>query len=90
MLRRSLVVALTAAALIVAMTSPALAGHDHFIETPNGDCHQVAKGQTAIQDAAHGGYHRFHANVHVGATDETNRDLGDGHSVANVYKDGCS
>ena len=89
MLRRSFTVAVSAAALVVAMAGPAFAGHDHFVETPNAQCHQVAKGQTSIDDASHGGYHRFHSNVHVGATDETNRDLGMGHSPVNVYKDAC-
>lgn len=80
---------LGALALVVGIALPAAAGHDHFIESPNGKCHQVARGQTAIADPGHGGYHRFHANVHVGATDGSNRDLGHGHSVVNVYKDAC-
>jgi hypothetical protein len=88
-LRRSFTVAVSAGALVVAMAGPAFAGHDHFVETPNGQCHQVAKGQTSIDDESHGGYHRFHGNVHLGATDETNRDLGKGHSPVNVYKDAC-
>jgi len=84
--RRSFTVAVLVAALFVVMAGPAFAGHVHFIETPNGDCHQVAKGQTSIDDATHGGYHRFHSNVHLGATDDTNRDLGKGHSPVNVWK----
>jgi hypothetical protein len=67
-------------ALIVVLAVPAFAGHNHFIETPNGNCHQVAQGQTSIDDASHGGNHRFHSNVHFGATDESDRDLGMGHS----------
>lgn len=89
MLRRSFTVAVSAAAFVVAMVSPAFAGHDHFVETPNGQCHQVAQGQTSIDDDSHGGYHRFHNNVHLGATDETNRDLGMGYSSVDVYKDAC-
>lgn len=89
MLRRSIAVAVMAASLLIAMAGPAFAGHDHFVETPNGQCHQVASGQTSIDDEGHGGYHRFHSNVHLGATDETNRDLGKGHSTVNVYKDAC-
>ena len=47
-------------------------------ETPNGKCHQVAKGQTSINNPDHGGYHRFHVNVHQGATEDTfNRDRWD-------------
>jgi hypothetical protein len=87
--RRTLTVALSAMALIVVLAVPAFAGHDHFVETPNGNCHQVAQGQTSIDDASHGGYHRFHSNVHLGATDESNRDLGKGHSPVNVYKNAC-
>ena len=89
MIRRRLTTAALVAAMLAITASPALAGHDHFIETPNGNCHQVAMGQTAIADASHGGYHRFHTNVHVGATDGSNRDLGHGNSVVNVYKDAC-
>ena len=89
MFRRTLTIALSAAALTVMLAAPAFAGHDHYIETPNGNCHQVAQGQTSIVDSSHGGYHRFHGNVHLGATDETNRDLGGGHSPVNVYKNAC-
>ena len=89
MLRRTYTVAISAAALVAAMAGPAFAGHDHFVETPNGQCHRVASGQTSIDDESHGGYHRFHSNVHLGATDETNRDLGNGHSAVDVYKDAC-
>lgn len=85
MLRRSLVVsALTAAAMTVAV--PAFAEHDHYIVTPNGVCHQVAEGQTSIADPEHGGYHRFHQNVHLGATGDENRALGHGNSQVDVYK----
>lgn len=89
MSKRMFTTALGVLALTVGTALPAFAAHDHFVETPNGNCHQVAKGQTAIDDPTHGGYHRFHSNVHIGATDSTNRDLGKGHSPVNVYKDGC-
>ena len=90
MFRRTVTVALSAMALIVVLAVPALAGHNHFVETPNGNCHQVAQGQTSIDDDSHGGKHRFHSNVHFGATDdEFNRDLGKDHSPVNVYKDAC-
>jgi hypothetical protein len=87
--RRTIALALTVFALTAVTALPAWAGHDHFIETPNGSCHQVAAGQTGIDDAGHGGYHRFHQNVHLGATDEANRYLGDGSSPVAVYKDSC-
>ncbi len=71
----------------------AYAGHDHFVVTPNGNCHQVARGQTAINNSAHGGYHQYHDHVHRDATGGTTGapfGLGDGHSVVVVYKDDCS
>jgi hypothetical protein len=75
---------------VIAPATSALADHDHFVLTPNGGCHQVAAGQTAISDAGHGGHHRFHANVHLGATESgTDPDtLGDGHSQVGLYKAG--
>lgn len=86
MSRRSLVVALLVAGTMVAPAVPALATHDHHVVTPNGKCHQVAQGQTAIADPDHGGYHRFHVNVHLGATGEDNRVLGKGNAGVEVYK----
>ena len=70
----------------------AYAIHDHFVVTPNGNCHQVARGQTAIDDTAPGGYHQYHDHVHFGATGGSGGapiELGDGHSVVAVYKDFC-
>lgn len=80
---------LTGGSLLV--PAAAHAAHDHFVVTPNGSCHQVAAGQTAIDDPEHGGYHRFHENVHLGATesDSAPDTLGDGSSQVNVYKDAC-
>ena len=74
----------------VAPTAAAWAAHDHYVLTPNGKCHQVASGQTGIADPAHGGYHRFHVNVHLGATEsDTAPDrLGDGRSAVSVYREG--
>ena len=90
MYRRLLSVAAAAATVIAMSAAPALAAHDHFIVTPNGQCHQVAQGQTSISDDSHGGHHRFHANVHVGATDdEYNKTLGHGHARVEVYKNAC-
>jgi hypothetical protein len=67
MYRRLLAVAASIATVMALSAAPALADHDHFIVTPSGQCHQVASGQTAIADPAHGGHHRFHDNVHLGA-----------------------
>jgi hypothetical protein len=79
-----------AAASVIASGTVALAGHDHYVLTPNGRCHQVARGQTAVNDPGHGGYHRYHANVHIGATESATHDdhLGDGHAATAVYKAG--
>ena len=78
------------AAGIIASGTIALAGHDHYVLTPNGKCHQVAAGQTAIDDPGHGGRHRYHANVHIGATQSATQDdnLGDGPAATAVYKAG--
>jgi hypothetical protein len=85
-MRRRIVVAVLSIVLVVMTAGPALATHDHFVETPNGNCHQVAQGQTSI-DVGHGGYHRFHFNVHLGAAD--GGVLGHGNSGVHVYKDAC-
>jgi len=85
--------AVTALSGAVALSAgTAFAGHDHFIVTPNGDCHQVAAGQTAISDPSHGGYHQYHDHVHSGATGGTTGapyQLGDGHSQVLVFRDDC-
>lgn len=86
MYRRLLAVAASTAALVALSTAPALAGHDHYIVTPNQQCHQVASGQTAIADETHGGYHRFHDNVHTGAAAPDNKTLGHGNAAVQVYK----
>ena len=86
MYRRLITVAASIATVMAMSAAPALAGHDHFIVTPNGHCHQVASGQTAIYDASHGGYHRFHENVHTGAASPDNKTLGHGNSRVEVYK----
>jgi hypothetical protein len=67
-MRRRIVVAVLSMVLLVVTAGPALATHDHFVKTPNGNCHQVAQGQTAL-DAPHAGEHRFHFNVHTGAAE---------------------
>lgn len=96
MLRRFFAVfvtAVTTAGLGVAVTAlPASAAHTHYVATPNGKCHQVAEGQTSISDGSHDGYHRYHDNVHLGATGdpgtEGDDNLGHGHGEAKVYKEG--
>jgi hypothetical protein len=87
-MRKRSIQAFVAAGIIGGTTlsgGAAWAAHDHFIETPNGACHQLAEGQTSIADPDHGGYHRYHDNVHVGGRNV----LGDGHSQVVVQKDGC-
>lgn len=87
-MRKRSVQALVAAGIIGSATltgGTAWAGHDHFIETPNGRCHQLAQGQTSIGDPDHGGYHRYHDNVHQGGRNV----LGGGNSQVVVQKDGC-
>jgi hypothetical protein len=86
---RRLLAATVGALATVALGTPALAGHVHYVVTPNGACHQVASGQTSIDDVDHGGYHRYHDNVHVGATGpagDTNDLLGHGKARVAVYK----
>jgi len=86
-MRRRIAVAALSMVLVVMTAGPALAAHDHFVETPNGNCHQVAQGQTSIDDPNHGGYHRFHVNVHLGAADAGV--LGHGNAEVHIYKDAC-
>lgn len=86
MRRRILAAAMLAAALVASSAAPALAGHDHYVITPNGQCHQVAAGQTSITDESPGGYHQFHVHVHTGAAAPDNRTLGHGHAAVEVYK----
>lgn len=90
-MRRRTFVSVSALVAITALASPAAADHDHYVLTPNGACHQVAAGQTSISEG-HGGYHRFHANVHLGATGETGTAgddaLGHGNARASLYKAG--
>ena len=85
-MRRMSVVAAAVVAVLVLGTLPAVAGHDHYIVTPNGECHQVAVGQTSIDDLSHGGYHQFHDHVHTGAAAPDNKTLGHGHAAVEVYK----
>lgn len=88
--RKLIVGAALVVSAMLGSSAPAFAGHDHYILTPNGKCHRVAAGQTAINDPAHGGYHRYHANVHLGATESSAApdNLGDGRAATAVYKRG--
>lgn len=94
MRRNSMRATAAAVGALAALTvgGPALAGHVHYVATPNGQCRPVAQGQTAISDPAHGGFHRFHDNVHLGATGPAGTDgddnLGQGNAAAQVYKEG--
>ncbi len=92
-MRRRLMILLGATAgFILVGAGPAWAGHDHFVVTPNGNCQQIAEGQTSISDPEHGGYHKFHDLVHAGATGGTTAapyEFGDGHSRVVVYRDDC-
>lgn len=89
---KSLLIATAVAAGGVTFSSgSAYADHaGHFVVTPNGNCHQVALGQTALSPTS-GGYHRFHTHVHVGATQsrEAPDNLGDGQAVVRVYRGLC-
>jgi hypothetical protein len=86
MTRRILATVAVAAGLVASSAAPAFAGHDHYIVTPNGRCHQVAAGQTSIDEEGHGGLHQFHAHVHTGAAAPDNRTLGHGSAAVEVYK----
>ena len=71
---RRTVLLFTVAAVMAAMlaiSSPAFAEHDHYLVTTRGTCvEDIARGQTAISDEDHGGYHRFHENVHRGTSED--------------------
>jgi hypothetical protein len=44
----------------------ASAEHQHWLQTPGACVEDLGSGQTGISDPDHGGYHRFHVNVHIG------------------------
>jgi hypothetical protein len=87
-MRRRIVVAVLSMLLVVVTAGPAFAGHDHFVRTPNGNCHQVAEGQTSIDMDDRGG-HKFHDNVHKGAAEVPSGFLGHGNSPVNVGTTAC-
>ncbi len=62
-----MIVLVAGGGLVLGGAGPAGAAHPHYVVTPNGECHAVADGQTSIDDEDHGGYHRFHHNVHLHA-----------------------
>jgi hypothetical protein len=66
--------ALLASALISTAT-PALADHEHWLETPGTCVEDIARGQTD-KAAGEGGHHRFHENVHLGQPGESAFDNG--------------
>ncbi len=90
-LKNLLIATAVAAGGVTFSSGSANADHPgHYVITPNGNCHQVALGQTALSSTS-GGYHQFHTHVHVGATQSTIApdNLGDGHAVVKVYKGLC-
>ena len=90
--KKGLVAVAVVSGAVAFSAGSAYAGHDHFVVTPNGKCHEVAQGQTGITDSTHGGYHQFHVHVHFGATGGSGGapiELGDGHSVVAVYGYNC-
>lgn len=57
--------------LLVALALPASAEHVHWLRTPGTLVQDIGSGQTSIDETEHGGYHRFHVNVHTGAAGTT-------------------
>lgn len=53
--------------VIIVSLGFAFAAHDHFLSTPGTCVIDIAGGQTSIGDSGHGGYHKFHDHVHLGA-----------------------
>lgn len=84
MLKKIIPALAIAGASLVVTAGPAMAAHDHYVTTPNGNCHQVAEGQTGIDDPSNGGYHRYHDNVHKGAADTVTGVLGHGHAATSI------
>lgn len=82
-MRRRIVVAALSMVLVVVSAGPAFATHDHFVDTPNGKCHQVGSGSTS-KGEGHGAYHKFHFNVHKGAADADTGYFGHGRSPVHI------
>lgn len=90
-LKNFLIATAVAAGVVTFSSGSTYADHPgHYVITPNGNCHQVALGQTALSSTS-GGYHQFHTHVHLGATESTVApdNLGDGHAVVRVYRGLC-
>ncbi|WP_066305048.1 hypothetical protein [Bacillus sp. FJAT-29814] len=62
-MKKKILVLCTAIGLVSA--TPAFAAHEHYLVTPGKTICNIAKGQTSIADPNHGGYHKFHENVHI-------------------------
>lgn len=65
---RRIVLLLTVAAVMAAMMAlagPALADHQHYLETPGTTVQDIGRGQTEKCSDEPGG-HKFHENVHTG------------------------
>jgi hypothetical protein len=76
-----------ASAIGLFSASPALAAHEHYLVTPGKTICNIAKGQTSIDDVNHGGYHKFHENVHI--VDESASVANGETSKVFVYKGEC-
>ncbi len=77
----------TTAVGFLAMGGTASAAHTHCMGLPNGNVIEVAEGSTS--QATGGAFHKFHFNVHFGATNHTGY-LGDGSSPVSLYKVGTA
>ena len=66
-MRRVVLVFVVAAmmAASMALSAPAFASHEHYLETPGTCVEDIASGQTS-KGEGEGGYHKFHENVHKG------------------------
>lgn len=65
-MRRLIVVVSLLVLMTMAAAPAAFAAHEHFLVTPGTCVENIGAGQTSIDDPDHGGYHRFHDNVHTG------------------------
>lgn len=89
-MRRTLIVT-TALAAMLLPAAPALAHHGHFVHVrATNTCQFVAHGQTSIDDAGHGGHHRFHDNVHTGTPGTDGRGNGIDKAANLANYEGCT
>lgn len=61
--KRALFVTLVVSAF---SATPTFAAHSHYLVTPGHTVCDIGSGQTSKDDPNHGGYHKFHENVHLG------------------------